>query len=266
VRTVTADTERLISQALAYARRGWPVFPCQPGAKEPATRHGFHDATTDQDQVRRWWQRQPMANLAIATGLPGPDVLDIDDRGPAGNGFASYRDLAAAGLLDRTSAIVTTPGGGLHLYFAGSTQACGRLAGHHLDFKARGGYVLAPPSVINGTPYQVIGSRAKPGGLDWPAAVRFLEPGPGRASEPDQPAPPGGSRLAAWVERQGEGNRNAGLFWAACRALQDDQPDLLDDLATAAAIAGLGTREITRTIASARRTHQRRQAGREAAR
>jgi hypothetical protein len=27
-----------LRQALAYARRGWPVFPCQPGQKVPATR------------------------------------------------------------------------------------------------------------------------------------------------------------------------------------------------------------------------------------
>ena len=30
-----------LRQALAYARRGWPVFPCQPGQKIPATRHGY---------------------------------------------------------------------------------------------------------------------------------------------------------------------------------------------------------------------------------
>lgn len=29
-----------------------PVFPCQPGSKEPATRHGFHDATTDPDRIQ----------------------------------------------------------------------------------------------------------------------------------------------------------------------------------------------------------------------
>ena len=39
-------TARTFEQALAYARHGWPVFPCQPGGKEPATRHGFLDATT----------------------------------------------------------------------------------------------------------------------------------------------------------------------------------------------------------------------------
>ncbi len=40
-----AQPERLLDQALAFAGHGWPVFPCQPGSKEPATRHGFRDAT-----------------------------------------------------------------------------------------------------------------------------------------------------------------------------------------------------------------------------
>jgi Bifunctional DNA primase/polymerase, N-terminal len=42
-----------LRRALACARRGWPVFPCQPGQKIPATRHGYLDATTDQQQITR---------------------------------------------------------------------------------------------------------------------------------------------------------------------------------------------------------------------
>ena len=30
-------TDTTLRQALAYARRGWPVFPCLPGQKIPAT-------------------------------------------------------------------------------------------------------------------------------------------------------------------------------------------------------------------------------------
>src|SRR6266568_8600113 len=89
-----------LRHALAYAWYGWPVFPCKPGSKEPATRHGFRDATTDPNQIRQWWQTLPRANLAIATGSPGPDVLDVDRHGSPGNGFAAYNKLKSAGLLD----------------------------------------------------------------------------------------------------------------------------------------------------------------------
>jgi len=265
---MTADPQRTISQALAYARYGWPVFPCHPGGKEPATSHGFHDATTDPAMIRRWWERQPAANLAIATGLPGPDVLDVDDRGPAGNGFGAYSTLIKAGLLDGARTVVTTPSGGLHVYFTGSSQASGRLPQHHLDFKARGGYILAPPSQIDGSPYLVVSTRAPSGALDWSAASNLLTADQPRAFRPKRTAFPDGSRLATWVGRLSEGNRNAGLFWAACRALEANQPGIVDDLAAASASTGLDHREIARTIASARRASQRdyeRHAEREAA-
>ena len=227
---MTAEPQGTVTWALAYASRGWPVFPCQPGGKEPATRHGFQDASTDPAQIRRWWERQPAANLAIATGLPGPDVLDVDVRGPAGSGFAAYHKLKREGLLDDAGAVVATPGGGLHVYFAGSSQRSGRLAGHLLDFKASGGYVLAPPSQVNGRPYRVISRQAASGVLDW-AAVSVLDPGRHRPAPPGRLAPGDLGRLAAWVERLGEGNRNSGLLWAACRAREAGEPGRLAAIA-----------------------------------
>jgi hypothetical protein len=100
--------------ALTYAARGWPVFPCQVGQKAPATAHGHLDATTDPAQITAWFSRNPSWNLAIATGAPGPDVLDVDDHGPAGNGYAAFARLSKAGLLDGAAAYVRTPGGALH--------------------------------------------------------------------------------------------------------------------------------------------------------
>jgi Bifunctional DNA primase/polymerase, N-terminal len=246
--------DRTAERALACAAHGWPVFPCQPGEKIPATRHGFLDATTDPDQITWWWQRQPGANLAIATGHPGPDVLDVDQHGKAGNGFAAFNQLKRAGLIDGAGTLVATPSGGLHAYFTGSGQHCGKLPRHHLDFKARGGYILAPPSQVDSRSYQVISHRGQPGGLDWATVTGLLEPARHAAAQPTRPQ--GGSlgHLAVWVERQHEGNRNDGLFWAACRAAEAGDETILAELAAAARSAGLTDREITATITSARRT------------
>jgi hypothetical protein len=250
-------TSQTLRHALAYAARGWPVFPCQAGQKVPATTHGYRDATTDPGQITTWFTREPHCNLAIATGAPGPDVLDIDDHGPAGNGYPALATLRRASLLDNVSAYVRTPSSGLHAYFTGSSQHNGHLPAHHLDFRSRGGYVLAPPSRVDSKPYHLIRALQADGGLDWAAVTALLEPQ--RQTQHSQPRPAPGhdlSHLARWVASQHEGNRNAGLFWAANRALEADPAADLSSLAAAARQAGLEDQEITRTLNSARRTGQ----------
>jgi hypothetical protein len=251
-------TEAALRHALGYARRGWPVFPCAPGEKNPATRHGYRNATTDEHQITAWFGHGPDWNLAIATGTPGPDVLDIDDHGPAGNGFAALARLRDAGLLDGATAYVRTPSGGLHAYFAGSGQRNGHLPGSHLDFRSAGGYVLAPPSHVGGNPYQLLHEPGGRGALDWDAATRLLQPQHPhqQRTQPRQPQASGHDlgALARWVAAQHEGNRNAGLFWAANRALEADPAADLSPLAAAARQAGLADPEITQTLNSARHT------------
>jgi Bifunctional DNA primase/polymerase, N-terminal len=252
-------SQRMLATALAYARRGWPVFPCRPGRKEPDTAHGFKDATTDPERITAWWTAVPARNVAVATGAPGPDVLDVDVR-PGDSGYPALDRLQRAGLLQGSVATVVTPSGGMHLYYYGTSQASGRLSSRHLDFKATGGYVLAPPSDVSGRPYRLV--RPHPGRtgqaakrrLDWAAAVALLEP---RQPHPPATRPPSHAdtdRLAAWVARLPEGNRNAGLFWAACRAAETGHPEALDVLAEAARTAGLLEGEVAATIASARRS------------
>jgi len=246
-------TDATLRQALAFADYGWPVLPCQPGRKIPATRHGFRDATTDPGQITDWFGRHPDWNLAIATGAPGPDVLDVDEHGDAGNGYAAFRQLKAAGLLDGATAYVRTPNGGLHAYFTGSDQRNGHLPGWHLDFRSHGGYVLTPPSQVGSKPYQLVRTTEAGGGLDWDAVIRHLHPErQSQSARHSQARSPDVSGLARWVASQGEGNRNAGLFWAANRALDADPAADLTPLAAAARRAGLGDKEITRTLDSAR--------------
>ena len=194
-------TDGTLRQALAFATSGWPVLPCLPGQKIPATAHGYRDATTDKDQITDWFSRHPDWNLAIATGAPGPDVLDVDNHGPAGNGYPAFRRLKDAGLLDGAAIYVRTPSGGLHAYFTGSHQRNGHLPGHHLDFRSAGGYVLTPPSQVDGHPYQLISQPGGHAGLDWPAVTQLLQPrtpppaaGPpvqARHPRPERPGPLG---------------------------------------------------------------------------
>jgi Bifunctional DNA primase/polymerase, N-terminal len=273
---------RVLRQALAHARSNLRVFPCQPGSKVPDTPHGYLDATTDRDQILEWFAGRPDRNIATPTGSPGYDVLDIDYRGEAGNGFAAWRRLYHAGLLDSVSFAVRTPSGGAHYYFAGTDQRTAHLSVHHVDFLAQGGYVMLPPSWIDGKGgYAVTETFPAQGRLDWAAAVRVIDPS--REYPASRPLPPvedlahlAGRQaaergtppphlltteqrieaLARWVAAQREGNRNSGLFWAANRALEAGQGADLSPLAAAARQAGLADPEITTTLNSARRTTQ----------
>ncbi len=138
----------LLRAALAYARRGIPVFPCEPGGKAPLTYSGFWDATTDARRIKAWWNRWPYANIAVPTGEhSGLLVLDVDPRDSGPESLAALELIN--GSLPRT-AKARTGGGGVHVFFrypAGGEvrNSAGRL-GPGLDVRGEGGYVVVPPS------------------------------------------------------------------------------------------------------------------------
>jgi Bifunctional DNA primase/polymerase, N-terminal len=144
----------LLRAALAYAGRGVPVFPCEPGGKRPLTRNGHWDATTDRRAIERWWRRQPSANIGLPTGKEsGIVVLDVD----ADGGPESLAKLEREGAPVPKTARTRTGGGGFHLFFRypGITEIrnSAGLLGPGLDVRGEGGYVVVPPSRTRG-PYE----------------------------------------------------------------------------------------------------------------
>ena len=134
--------------ALSYAKRGIPVFPCEPGGKRPLTYNGFWEATTDVRRIKAWWGRWPAANIGAPTGeRSGLLVLDVD---PRDGGPKNLNTLEREnGPLPRT-ARARTGGGGVHVVFRYPAQkevrnSAERL-GPGLDVRGEGGYVVVPPS------------------------------------------------------------------------------------------------------------------------
>jgi hypothetical protein len=207
------------------------------------------DASTEAEVVRAWWARWPQANVAIATGGRGVDVLDVDVRGTK-SGWAALNRLRRAGLLEEGMPRVRTPSGGIHLHFVGTDQRNGSLPKEHLDFRSSGGYVLVPPSRVVTDTYAGVyrwERRAVPTArLDWQAVREFLRPTPAMAPPRTTPNDRWDvTALARTVERTQPGNRNNKLFWAFCEGLRSGYD--LRPVAAAGLRCGQSVREVQAT-------------------
>jgi hypothetical protein len=156
-----------LKAALSYARRGIPVFPCEPRGKRPLTYSGFWDASTDARRIRSWWSRWPSANIGVPTGeRSGLLVLDIDPRGGGPESLAALE--RQSGALPAT-ARARTGSGGVHLFFKyplrEEVRNSAGLLGPGLDVRGEGGYVVVPPSRTEDS-YKWI-DRAPPAEAAW---------------------------------------------------------------------------------------------------
>lgn len=145
--------------ALAYANMGMAVFPLVPKSKNPATKNGFLDATSDPEKIEKWWKKNPNYNIGIATGrMSGGLVaidLDIDkEKGKYGN--ETLREWEAGhGQLPDTCRAITGRGGYHILYYADREIACSTEENKAVDIRGDGGYIVAPPSIHpNGRLYE----------------------------------------------------------------------------------------------------------------
>jgi hypothetical protein len=140
----------LLESALEYAKKERPVFPVAQ-SKAPMTDNGVKDATTDEAQIRQWWEENPQANIGMATGQIFAVDLDPPD-GPESWFFLTEEKEVPA------TTQVKTPSGGRHLYFQAPTGVRIKNSvsglGDGVDVRGHDGYVIVPPSTIDGSTYK----------------------------------------------------------------------------------------------------------------
>ena len=138
----------MASAALFYAGAGINVFPVNP-KKEPYTENGFKKATTEREQVERWWKRWPRAGIAT----PDFDVVDVDLYKPECKPtWERIRSLIPEGTPHNR-----TGGGGLQFLFKAGTLRDGKI-GPGVDNRYAGrNYIVLPPSPhASGSRYEVV--------------------------------------------------------------------------------------------------------------
>ncbi|NUO06917.1 MAG: bifunctional DNA primase/polymerase [Candidatus Brocadia sinica] len=169
------DTEVSICEdvsfsALRYAGFSWPIIPlhsidhkgncacgkkdCSSPGKHPKTKNGLKDATTDVEQIKKWWPKDSdlPSNIGIVTGgESGLVVVDVD----GDEGFEALGEERVKDLQNESVPCVRT-GRGFHYYFKSATLIKTKPGFvHKVDIKADGGYVVAPPSShISGCRYE----------------------------------------------------------------------------------------------------------------
>ena len=160
-------------QALPPQLAGCKIFPCAPGTKDPATTHGWKEASSAPEQIARWMRVNPEFNWAVATGLSGLFVFDIDQAGLDWWAKLLERDPQIRAAVSRAFT-VKTPKGGLHIYFKGEGPSTASRIAEGIDTRGgivkagkviSGGYVILPGSKTRAGPGRVNGVyEALPGG------------------------------------------------------------------------------------------------------
>lgn len=175
--------------AIWYAKNDWYVLPvhgikegrCTCGrshsdkkeiGKHPASPNGQKDATTDVQQIEKWWTDNPDYNIGLFAEPSGFFVIDVDPRNGGDRALMRLLDRAAGEIpktVEATTGEYVIRGQavqGQHLLF--KIQSGARFISPKqenltgIDLKHNGYIVAAPSRHVNGNTYQW-----KPGQAPW---------------------------------------------------------------------------------------------------
>jgi replicative DNA helicase len=223
--------ERNLDAALAYAALGWKIFPvhgiredgscscgnrsCNAPGKRPVHDGWPTIATSDADQIRRWFGGERIYNIGVYLEGSGLIVIDVD--GPSA--LAKFKELFG----DATSPLVARTGrgeDGYHLYFARGDIDAGKVSAHGIEFRTGEHLVVLPPGRhlsgreygwAKGDPIEEAASLPQPPRpiVEWAIDVKG-----GKEKENDEKTAEKWAPRVRIREGEGGGRRNHLVPWA----------------------------------------------------
>ena len=147
----------MLDAALAWAQRGFSVFPLRENSREPIYDGWPQMATRDEATIRKMWTDIVLGtekDFNIGCLCTDMVVVDVDIK-KGKDGYNQYMQLG--GTWD--TLVVQTTSGGWHLYFQGPDSSNAGIASG-VDIRSHNGYVVAPGSIIDNSPYVVVNDRS----------------------------------------------------------------------------------------------------------
>lgn len=145
--------------AVKLAKKHFKIHPLQPDSKLPYIQGWQNKATDNLEQVSKWWDIYPNANIGILTG-GNLVVIDVDNK-DGKDGSQALSDWCLLNGSIPPTFTVKTPSGGYHYYYMTDNRFVKNAVdvlfkGCGIDIRGNNGYVVAPLSTIDGVKYEVI--------------------------------------------------------------------------------------------------------------
>lgn len=218
-----------LEAAKAYLSRGLAVIPLWTDRRKNPRISSYLEYTErlpTEDEITRWWKQWPRANLGILTGYWQRFVaLDFDTD-------AEYQLWAAqpGSLVGQTWTVKT--GRGYHIWFELETEPGKSRMFTHPDggevlLRAKGGYVIAPPSIHHSGKRYTTVHKLPPLKIESIAGAltgwqeKTLKAAP--TAKPKTTLPHSGLRIEDIIEPIGRPN-GRGAYKAHCPFHDDEKP------------------------------------------
>lgn len=239
------------AQAVRYVGMGWSVIPLAPGTKDqPLVKwKEFQQRIPSKDELMKWFGNPYIKNnIGIVTGaISNLSVIDADE-------------LKNLPMVSSSITVITRRGKHLYFKYSEEKNSVSKIA-EAIDTRGSGGYVCAPPSVINNFRYRFVQHYINPTLLrPFPRELMDAIPKFNTASGEVKK---GRLDLAELFAALGEGNRNDS-FARAVGSLHRDgySADSIDALLRPHAVGvGFDLGELLNVIQSVTRYENRQTTG-----